>query len=116
MRWPMKQTPLKRSTKPMKRSAIKQHRPSPDRGVEFSDDVRRLVRRRAGGKCEAHCTKNCTSAIRHFHHRLLRSQGGKGTLDNCLGVCAWCHSWIHDHPLESYMRGWLIRGTGVSQR
>lgn len=112
----MKRTPLARSTKPMKRARIKQRRPSPERGVEFSDDVRRLVRRRAGGKCEAHCTKNCTEQIRHFHHRLMRSQGGKGTIDNCLGVCLPCHGHIHANPIESYLRGWLIRGTGLLQR
>lgn len=112
----MRRTPLKRSSKPMKRAAMKRSRPDPERGVEFSDDVRRQVRRRARGKCEAHCTKACTEMIRHFHHRLIRAQGGKGTLNNCLGVCQSCHDHIHANPVESYLRGWMIRGTGILGR
>ena len=112
----MSYSSLKRSTKPMKRKRMKRSRPDPERGVEFSDEVKGHVRRRSGGRCEAHCTKACHGTIQHFHHRLMRSQGGKGTIDNCLGVCRACHDFVHAHPVESYLRGWLIRGTGLLER
>jgi len=107
---------LKRSTKPMKRKRMKRSRPDPERGVEFSDDTKAQARVRAGNRCEGHCTKGCATRIAVFHHRQRRTQGGKGTLENCLALCRNCHDHIHDHPTESYLRGWLIRGTGLLER
>lgn len=39
----------------------------------------------------------------------MRSQGGLGTFENGLDVCANCHSYIHEHPQEAYEQGWLVR-------
>lgn len=41
------------------------------------------------------------------HHLVRRSQGGDNTLENGIFVCDPCHRYIHDHPEESYIRGWL---------
>lgn len=100
----------------LRRTRMKRKRPDPNRGVEFPDEVKAQARVRAGNRCEGHCVKGCTVRIQTFHHRLRRTQGGPGTLDNCLALCRVCHSHIHDHPAESYLRGWLIRGTGLPLR
>jgi 5-methylcytosine-specific restriction endonuclease McrA len=112
----MKRTPLKRGSSQLKRTRMKRSRPDPERGVEFSDDVRAQARVRGGNRCEGRCTKSCTVRIQTFHHRLRRTQGGKGTLENCLALCRACHDHIHAHPSESFIRGWLIRGTGLPAR
>jgi len=71
------------------------------------------VLRRSGGRCEARATPGCSGRWEHLHHRRLRSQGGGHDAANLLAVCHFCHRWIHDHPAESYARGWLVRaGTG----
>jgi hypothetical protein len=68
--------------------------------------------KRAGGKCEANTTA-CGKGFRmyHRHHRLMRSHGGTNDLDNLMWVCDGCHTYIHNHPKESYEKGWLIRST-----
>lgn len=81
---------------------------SPRVDRDFPPAVREAVRVRADWRCEV-CKR---SPIDHFHHRLTRSQGGMGTLENCLAVCLLCHAHIHDQPAHSYEQGWLIRGAG----
>lgn len=60
--------------------------------------------------CEAG-TRVCVGRAAHVHHRRLRSQGGGDEPSNLLAVCPPCHRYIHDHPAESYERGWLLRRT-----
>lgn len=45
----------------------------------------------------------------HKHHRKLRSQGGTDDPVNILLVSPSLHRFIHDHPAESYAKGWLVR-------
>jgi hypothetical protein len=70
--------------------------------------VREAVTERSRGYCEA-ATPACKGTGQHLHHRKLRSQGGSNAEDNLLHVCFRCHSYIHDHPAESYDAGWLFR-------
>lgn len=44
------------------------------------------------------------------HHIVRRSQGGTDELANLLVTCSLHHRYIHEHPAESYERGWLKRG------
>ena len=106
--------PLKRGG-PLKRTGIRQRRSRPPRGtkvstdvVEFSSDTKAAARRRARDRCEA-AGPTCTERIDQFHHRLPRSQGGKGWLANCLAVCSPCHHLIHHHVAWSYRHGLLVR-------
>lgn len=74
---------------------------------EFSQKTREEMRERAGNCCEI-CRLR---PIGCFHHRLLRSQGGFGTLENGMALCSGpgsCHEWIHNNTGESYELGYLI--------
>lgn len=62
--------------------------------------------------CEVMVPGVCTGEAHHVHHRLRRSQGGTDDFANLLAVCPACHSWVHDHPADSYANGWLIRSGG----
>ena len=64
---------------------------------EISPRVRRLVRRRDGGRC---CVPGCRSA-RHLqlHHIVRRADGGSHEPDNVALTCAGHHRALHD--------GWL---------
>ena len=44
------------------------------------------------------------------HHIKRRSQGGLDTLDNLISLCRGHHSWVHEHPEESYELGFLKHG------
>jgi predicted restriction endonuclease len=67
--------------------------------------VRKEVEDRSGGNCEF---PGCFNVSTEFHHRKLRSQGGKHTADNILDLCRIHHRAIHDNPKVSYERGWLV--------
>jgi hypothetical protein len=93
----------------MKRSPMRQQAANRKKSlVEFGEDVRSTVRRRAFGRCEVKAP-GCRDGIHHYHHRLLRSHGGSGTLENCLGVCGPCHATIHANPDWAYRHGLLVR-------
>lgn len=76
---------------------------------EFSPAVKKEARFRSGGRCEIHLQPSCGGRAVLFHHVLRRGQGGKGTLDNCLHLCNWCHAYVHANPAISYENGWLRR-------
>ena len=80
--------------------------------AEFSDEVRGVVLERSNGYCEV-CGRS--TPFGEFHHRLPRKMGGTrrgiGTVKNCLYVCTYCHHYIHLHPGEAYLKGWLLRDT-----
>lgn len=76
--------------------------------VEFTEKAKSVMRYRSGGVCEVH-TPDCRSRAVVFHHRLMRSHGGKGYAANGLYVCGPCHLYIHANPKISYEEGWLIR-------
>jgi hypothetical protein len=83
-------------------------KPSKSKG-EFSPQVKQAILARSGGRCEAQ-TPICRGEAVHFHHRRLRSQGGKGTVENGLHVCIPCHTYVHDHPERAYAVGWMVHG------
>lgn len=64
------------------------------------------VIKRCGARCEAR-VKGCSGQVDHVHHVLRRSQGGGNQPENLLGVCFWCHEWIHANPREAARRGLL---------
>lgn len=71
-------------------------------------DVARAVQARAGGMCEALIPGVCTTRVEQLHHRRMRSQGGRHTVQNLAGICEPCHSWVHSHPLVARENGWIV--------
>lgn len=59
--------------------------------------------------CEAMIPGVCTLRPTHWHHRKLRSQGGKHEVVNGLAVCSPCHNHFHAHPAEAVERGWIVK-------
>ena len=94
----------------MKRTAIKPGVSKRHRAFlkEFQD-ARAAVVVRSHARCEIRVWDICTTRATHIHHQLRRSQGGSNDLDNLLACCSECHRYAHDHPTESYAKGWLIR-------
>jgi len=94
----------------MKRTRIK--RLSPDEVKSVAWIIRSTeVMVRARWYCEL-ATPRCATGrhdAEHVHHRKLRSQGGSDESVNLLAVCFNGHRYVHDHPAESYARGWLLR-------
>ena len=71
-------------------------------------DCREFVFNRAEGLCEAATALPlvCTGSAEQVHEILARSQGGSITdPENCLAVCAACHSWITGNMNEARRLG-----------
>jgi hypothetical protein len=93
----MRRTPLKRTRT---RVAGRSRNPMPP-------SVAEAVTTRAAGACEA-----CRFALGekgHLHHRKLRSQGGKHTVENLIHVHDRCHVEIHARPELAYSLGLMVR-------
>src|SRR5699024_2186949 len=57
------------------------------------------VRYRADNMCEVmNPDAGCTGRHEETHHRKMRSQQGKHTMENCVAACNACHGYIHRHP------------------
>lgn len=64
-------------------------------GARVPASVKRQVKARARGQCEAQVSWDCTNRGVHAHHRRRRSQGGEDTVENLAWVCLACHHHIH---------------------
>lgn len=96
----------------MKRSRIKPMSDKRRAAIGELAAARTVVIGRAYGRCEAN-TPACPTREHegvHVHHVKQRSAGGGHTPDNLLLVCEKAHGYIHNHPAESFERGWLVRG------
>lgn len=111
----MKRTPLIRKTglkrTPFKPQPPRQHRtpPKPSRsGINFTEKIKAKARLRAGDRCEVGAP-GCSGQINQYHHRRMRSQGGVGSLVNCLACCSSCHTRIHQRVEWAYRHGLLVK-------
>lgn len=80
-------------------------------GSAFSPSVLRIMRDRADGRCEG-CGK--ISAHLEAHHRVFRSRGGQGTVENGLYLCGWgnhtgCHGAAHGQGDYDKAWGWSLQ-------
>ncbi len=111
---PLKRAPLRTKVgpKPTPRALPAELRAAPPRPpdertpVEFRPAVRGVVLRRSRGWCEM---PGCTRHALEYHHRKMRSAGGRGDAWNCLHLCVECHDWVHDNSRVAYRHGALIR-------
>lgn len=72
-------------------------------------EARAAVQFRSYGRCEANtpaCPRREHAGV-HCHHVKQRSAGGKHSPENLMLVCEKAHSYIHEHPAESFEKGWL---------
>ncbi len=84
---------------------------NPRRGRDdIPSSVRKQVRERSGGACEARVEGVCTGRAVEMHHVLPRSQGGPHTKENLLDTCGECHDWIDAHRREATGLGLLRSG------
>jgi hypothetical protein len=99
---------------PIKRTPTKRKQP---KSTGPSVWVRRLVYRRAGGRCEF---SMCGLSAACIHHRYERKRGGVGPKSpafewinqpqNLLAACLYHNDWCsNQHPAEAAQIGWLWR-------
>lgn len=78
----------------------------------ISKALRSLLEERCRGYCEK-CGLVLDLESADFHHRQLKSQGGKDTAENGILVHHRCHiqhkDSIHDNPKKSVEMGWMVR-------
>lgn len=70
---------------------------------EPSRAARAHVRLRSGGRCERCGQEEATD----LHHRKRRDSGDHRVV-NLLDLCRDCHAHVHNNPLESLERGWIV--------
>lgn len=105
-----RRTPL-RSSAPSPRDAKPKTKPGIYAGV---NKARELVRTRSGGFCEIHMV-GCFNLATDWHHRKLRSQGGRWEAVNGLHACRFCHEAVTNtrgHRKEYEANGWLVPRSG----
>ena len=81
--------------------------------IEFSPKVRSLIYSRTRGHCEK-CGQWMSESQMCVHHRKLKSQGGRGNIENGLGIHHQCHNLatdsVHSNPWLAYIKGWMVQG------
>ena len=64
--------------------------------------ARPVVERRSGGMCERCGAARATDK----HHRKLRRHGDHAPA-NLVDLCRTCHNWVHAHPAEALLAGFM---------
>jgi hypothetical protein len=79
-----------------------------------SDAERKVVKERAGNRCER-CGTFLNIYAAHDHHRKPRQMGGGtdplqyiNSPSNRLYLCPWCHTDVESDRDLSYLSGWLV--------
>jgi hypothetical protein len=74
------------------------------------NEARDKVEERSGGLCEIR-EPGCFNVATDWHHRKLRSQGGKWHVQNGLHLCRFCHDLVTNprgRRKEFEDNGWLV--------
>ena len=117
---PERRTPLRRRIGLRPAGPVLARRPKPatqPRDNRFDADTRRAIFTRDRWECQArHIWPDieCNGRL-HAHHVILRSQGGPGTVDNGLTVCALHHLHAHDVDRAGAEAAGIIRRTHADQ-
>lgn len=111
----MKRTPMRRSTKPIAPvSATKKRRVEQRKGPSMAE-LRPLLWRRCGGRCER-CGCPLTFEGFEAHHRKFRSRGGLDRIENLVALCGEHHRWAHSQGREAGAEGFSVQATGDPSR
>lgn len=103
---PLKRTPMKRGeAKIAPVSKTKKRRREQREGPSMAD-LRPILLRRCGGRCErcGHVTGNFFEA----HHRQFRSRGGRDEIVNLVALCKRCHDWVHANDIKARREGFSL--------
>lgn len=108
----MKRTPLGRTRFQRKPKTVNRLTsvPRPAHDGEFWREQRTILALRSGYRCER-CGADLHTTGLQAHHRRMRSQGGGHDIRNLVALDPACHAWVHAHPTESYLTGFLVRST-----
>lgn len=77
----------------------------PVKGSQIPQSSRVAVRERARGRCE-----RCGGPGSQWHHRRRRAVVDEHRHAPCNGVwlCQSCHAYIHSHPIDGRMDGFIV--------
>jgi hypothetical protein len=85
---------------------------------EIPQEVKDVVRERAGGYCEC-CGGPCYVGDHAYHHRRPVGMGGSKSpethsVPNVVLICgrdnrSRCHGDVHQNPEQAYAAGWLVK-------
>jgi hypothetical protein len=104
----MKRTPIKRKTELKRSGSINKGKPLKKTVKAVPKDIYQQVLARDGGCVARSLVEQVRCAGRiDPHHALMKSQGGKDTLEDLIAVCRAHHDWIHANPAKSYELGLL---------
>lgn len=108
---PKRRTPLKRTgfTKDRVSAQLARTRAKRKTLAVPKDVYQEVLARDHGCRAAGVAPGQCAGRI-DPHHVLRRSQGGPDTVENLISLCRLHHSWVHEHPAESYAFGFLKHG------
>jgi hypothetical protein len=95
----------------MKRTPLKRRSSKENARLRRYEKARANVAERSGFRCEAR-TPKCVGTLHQVHHRKGRDGDLVDDETLLLGVCIFCHSYIHENPAISYQQGWLVKRNG----
>lgn len=108
--------PLKRSTKPLKRTRIK---PVSDKQRKSNAELAALkpaLIERSGGYCEVRLSPHCTGVGTAGHHILKQSQTDDHDIDLIAWSCWPCNDYVEVHADEAEAAGMLIKSWDKPKR
>jgi hypothetical protein len=116
----MKRSPMKRSSKPLKRSRLNARS---KKMAKFYKEVRVPYVKQAVGNGRKPCaiqSPDCTHFVQSVHERLTRARGG-GIMkvhqeENLVPCCFSCNSYVSEHSIWAEEQGWLIKGEGIDYK
>lgn len=74
----------------IKKPKHKRRKPTLSKRGQFSKDTKFTVYNEQNGLCFM-----CSRQGSDFHHVHFKSQGGRGVYTNCLLLCRYCHTEVH---------------------
>jgi hypothetical protein len=96
---------INQSTKPIKKVSEKQK----DRNFKYKRLREDYIKNNP--ICEF---EDCNKPVQEVHHKSGRI--GKSMFQDFMSVCSDHHFYIHNHPEESYLKGYLIKKTNARKK